>query len=170
MKASKRDIVFNDLWATKSSGFLIPLFSIRTKNSLGIGDIGDLYPLIDWAAEHGQRIIQLLPINDTSPSDASPYAAISSFAVNPLYIEISSIGEISKSPSARLLMKEWEADGTIENLKTSKKIDYVAVRAVKMALLSDAFSVFWKSDLLKGTKKAQNFNRFIEEEKAWLSD
>ena len=170
MKTSKRDIVFNDLWATKSSGFLIPLFSIRTKNSLGIGDIGDLYPLIDWAAEHAQRIIQLLPINDTSPTDASPYAAISSFAVNPLYIEIARINEISKSPSARLLMEEWEADGTIANLKASKKIDYVAVRAVKMALLSDAFSVFWKKDFLKKTKKAQTFNHFIEKEKAWLSD
>lgn len=170
MAESKCDIVFNDLWATKSSGFLIPLFSVRTNNSLGIGDIGDLYPLIDWAAEHGQRIIQLLPINDTSPSDASPYAATSSFAVNPLYIEISRIDEISKSPSAKLLMKEWEADGTIENLKRSKKIDYVAVRAVKMALLAEAFSVFWKSDFLKNTKKARNFNQFIDEERAWLGD
>ncbi|MDT8316794.1 MAG: 4-alpha-glucanotransferase [bacterium] len=170
MTESKGDIVFNDLWAIKSSGFMIPLFSIRTNNSLGIGDIGDLYPLIDWAAEHGQKIIQLLPINDTSPSDASPYAAISSFAVNPLYIEISRIDEISKSSSARLLMKEWEADGTIETLKRSKKIDYVAVRAVKMALLADAFSVFWKSDFSKSTKKAENFNKFMKKEKAWLSD
>lgn len=170
MTESKRDIIFNDLWATKSSGFLIPLFSIRTEKSLGIGDIGDLYPLIDWAAEHGQRIIQLLPINDTSPTDASPYAAISSFAVNPLYIDISRIDEISKSPSARLLMKEWEADGTIENLKKSKRIDYVAVRAVKMALLADAFSFFWKKDYSKNTKNAKIFNQFIYEEKAWLSD
>ena len=170
MTESKCNIVFNDLWATKSSGFLIPLFSIRTKNSLGIGDIGDLYPLIDWAAEHGQRIIQLLPINDTSPSDASPYAAISSFAVNPLYIEISRIDEFSKSPSAGLLMKEWEADGTIENLKAAKKIDYLAVRAVKMALLAESFSVFCKNDFLKRTKKGQKFNNFIEKERTWLSD
>lgn len=170
MTESKSNIIFNDLWATKSSGFLIPLFSIRTKNSLGIGDIGDLYPLIDWAAEHGQRIIQLLPINDTSPSDASPYAAVSSFAVNPLYIEISRIDEFTKSPSAGLLMKEWEADGTIENLKAAKKIDYLAVRAVKMALLAESFSVFCKSDFLKKTKKGQKFNNFIEEEREWLSD
>jgi len=170
MAESKRDIVFNDLWATKSSGFLIPLFSVRTNNSLGIGDIGDLYPLIDWAAGHGQRIIQLLPINDTSPSDASPYAAISSFAVNPLYIDISRIKEISKSPSAKLLMKEWEADGTIENLKRSRKIDYLAVRAVKMALLAEAFSVFWKGDFLKNTRKAGDFNQFMEGEKGWIDD
>lgn len=170
MIESKGDIVFNDLWATKSSGFLIPLFSIRTKNSLGIGDIGDLYPLIDWAADHGQRIIQLLPINDTSPSDASPYAAISSFAVNPLYIDLSPIDEISKSPSAKLLMKEWNADGTIENIKTSKKIDYIAVRAVKMALLAEAFALFWKKDFLKGTEKTAKFKDFMKEERAWLSD
>ena len=67
-------------------------------------------------------------------------------------------------------MKEWEADGTIGNLKSSKKIDYVAVRAVKMALLADTFSVFWQKDFLRNTKECQNFNHFIEEEKEWLTD
>ena len=59
-----KEKIYNDLVATKSAGFLIPLFSIRTGRSLGIGDIGDLYSLIDWAVDHKQKIIQLLPLNE----------------------------------------------------------------------------------------------------------
>ena len=107
------DLLYNDLWATKSAGFLLPLFSVKTEKSLGIGDIGDLYPLIDWASEHGQKIIQLLPINDTSPGDASPYAAISTYAANPLYINLDMLEDVQNSEGAQLLLKEWAADGKL---------------------------------------------------------
>lgn len=164
------DLLYNDLWATKSAGFLLPLFSVKTEKSLGIGDIGDLYPLIDWASEHGQKIIQLLPINDTSPGDASPYAAISTYAANPLYINLDMLEDVQNSEGAKRLLKEWSADGTLDAIKESAKVDYKAVRAVKMALLAEGFKHFLKEELEHGNDRSDEFLIFIENEKSWLLD
>lgn len=170
MSNLKSNIVYNDLWARKSSGFLIPLFSIRTTKSLGIGDIGDLFPLIDWAAQKGQKIIQLLPINDTSPGDASPYAAISTYAANPLYLNIDMIYELEKSKGRSLLLKEWALDGTLDIIRDSKRVDYKAVRAVKMGLLAECFDHFYREEWEHGGDMADELLLFIENEKKWLLD
>lgn len=170
MKRPDNGIVYNDLWATRSAGFLIPLFSVRTEKSLGIGDIGDLYPLIDWAAEHGQRIIQLLPLNDTRPGDPSPYAAVSAFAVNPLYINTGEVEDVTHSEEAGVLLREWEADGTLDALRRSNRIDYNAVRAVKMALLAEGFRHFLRNEWKKDTERAGEFSGFMAREEWWLRD
>lgn len=68
-------------------GLVIPLFSLRTKNSHGIGEFLDLIPVIDWMSELGLDVLQLLPINDTHGSP-SPYDTFSSFALNPIYISL----------------------------------------------------------------------------------
>lgn len=161
---------YNDLWARKSAGFLLPLFSLKSKNSLGIGDTGDLYRLIDWAAKHEQSIVQVLPLNDTSPGDPSPYAAISAFAVNPLYIDINAVEEVNDSAEARHMMQEWQADGTMTALKNSKSVDYTAVRAVKMSLLWAGFSHFLKESWEGESEKRDDLILFIESEKTWLRD
>lgn len=165
-----KNIIYNDLWFRKSSGFLIPLFSIRSGNSLGIGDIGDMHRLIDWTTDHGQSVIQLLPLNDTSPADPSPYAAISAFAVNPLYIHIPDVKEVTRSVNARRILDEWETDGTIDTLRQSDKVDYPAVRAVKMALLSEGFQIFMQEEWKKKSRKAKSLARFMKSEKWWLRD
>ncbi len=163
-------MTLNDLWARKSAGFLIPLFSLRTEKSLGIGDISDLYPLIDWAADHGQSIVQLLPINDIRPGDASPYAAVSAFATNPLYINIDAVSDVAASKEAGVLIREWEADGTFNSLRVSEKVDYVAVRAVKMALLKEGFQTFLKNEWEAHTERGDALALFIDSERHWLQD
>src|ERR1700742_2002568 len=71
----------------KLAGLLAPLFALRGPNDLGIGDIGALRDFIDWSAEQGFRVVQLLPVNETG-NDHSPYNAISSVALDPTTIEI----------------------------------------------------------------------------------
>ena len=164
------EISFNDLWARKSAGFLLPLFSLKSKNSLGIGDTGDLYRIIDWAADHEQRIVQLLPLNDTSPGDPSPYAAISAFAVNPLYIDINAVEEVRQSEEARHMLREWEADATLMTLKNNRCVDYTTVRAVKMSLLWAGFLHFLKESWEGESEKRDQLILFIESEKDWLRD
>src|SRR4051794_25659258 len=66
----------------KIAGVLAPLFALRRENDLGIGDLKALQEFIDWAAEIGFRLVQLLPINEMG-GDHSPYNAISSVAVEP---------------------------------------------------------------------------------------
>ena len=66
----------------KIAGVLVPVFALRGENDLGIGDIGALREFIDWAAEIGFKLVQLLPINETG-TDNSPYNAISAMAIEP---------------------------------------------------------------------------------------
>ena len=77
------------------AGTLIPVFSLRTRRSFGVGDFGDLRMMIDWVATTGQRLLQILPINDTTSShtwgDSYPYSCISVFALHPQYIELAAL-------------------------------------------------------------------------------
>ena len=80
----------NNTW--KGAGVAIPVFNLRSKKSFGVGEFNDLELLADWADSVGLRVIQILPVNDTianhSWSDSYPYAAISAFALHPLYINL----------------------------------------------------------------------------------
>src|ERR1700687_4948628 len=70
------------------AGLLIPLFSLRTTDDLGRGEIRGLIPMADFALATGHRMIQLLPIDETAPGETSPYGAMSVLAIDPLYISV----------------------------------------------------------------------------------
>jgi 4-alpha-glucanotransferase len=76
----------------KGAGVSIPVFSLRSKEGWGVGKFGDLKLLVDWAKKTGLQLIQILPVNDTSATDtwadSYPYAAISAFALHPMYLNI----------------------------------------------------------------------------------
>ena len=83
----------NNTW--KGAGISIPVFSLRTRDSFGTGEFNDLKPFIDWAKKLGLKLIQILPVNDTNAThtwrDSYPYAAISVFALNPIYINLETV-------------------------------------------------------------------------------
>src|SRR6266851_1528582 len=81
---------------TRAAGILIPLFSLRTPTDLGSGEITDLLPFSDFALAMGHRVIQLLPLTESSPGDASPYNALSTFAIDPLAIGIAELPGVSR--------------------------------------------------------------------------
>ena len=76
----------------KGAGVAVPVFSLRTEDGFGIGEFQDLKKLADWAVRTGQKMIQTLPINDTTlthtNTDSYPYNAVSVFALHPIYINI----------------------------------------------------------------------------------
>jgi len=80
----------NNTW--KGSGVAIPVFSLRSRNSFGVGEFTDIKLLVDWSKAAGLKLIQLLPINDTMANfnwmDSYPYSAVSAFALHPLYINL----------------------------------------------------------------------------------
>src|SRR2546422_3446299 len=83
------------------AGLLAPLFALRGENDLGIGDVGALREFVDWAAEAGFGVVQLLPINETG-NDHSPYNAISSVALDPTTIEIAAVADLTRENFAEL--------------------------------------------------------------------
>lgn len=149
----------------RTAGVLVPVFSIRTSDDLGIGDVAGLNALIDWAAESGYGFLQLLPINETGP-DNSPYNAISSVALEPLTIDCSPRG-LDGLPEAeywRLLQQHQ-----VDRLRRGA-VDYEGVRNLKQALLWEGFSTFLENDYEKGTSSDEDFHTFCEEENDWLGD
>ncbi len=117
----------------KRFGICAPLFSLRTLRDAGVGDIGDLYPLVDWCRRIGASVIQLLPINDMG-LDSVPYSALSAFALDPIYIALDRVDEIASAPD---LCERLARLST--TLNQGARIDYLQVRREKGALLEEAF-------------------------------
>ena len=137
-------------------GILIPVFSLRRDNDLGIGDTRALLEMIKWAAANKVGFLQLLPINETG-ADNSPYNAISSVALDPLLIDLEAIPEIEAS-DIKAIAKELGIDSNTENL-----VDYETVRTAKWGLLAKGFDAFWATELLN-----TEFDAFCIEEAEWL--
>ncbi len=137
-------------------GILIPVFSLRRDNDLGIGDTQALLEMIKWAAANKVGFLQLLPINETG-ADNSPYNAISSVALDPLLIDLEAIPEIEAS-DIKSIAKELGIDSNTENL-----VDYETVRTAKWGLLAKGFDAFWATELVN-----TEFDAFCIEEAEWL--
>ncbi|MFL6530601.1 MAG: 4-alpha-glucanotransferase, partial [Chthoniobacterales bacterium] len=138
------------------AGVLTPLFAIRTDDDLGIGDLAGLRQFIDWAAEVGFKLVQLLPINETG-GDNSPYNAISAMAIEPTTLHL------APGSPAELTQEDFDAVLAGFNLKTlrSGAVHYDKVRKLKRALLDKAFARF---------RPNESFAAFREKEKSWLND
>jgi 4-alpha-glucanotransferase len=145
----------------RRAGMLAPVPSLRRKGDLGIGDVGALRELVDWAAEYGVGFLQLLPINETG-GDHSPYNAISSVALEPSLIDLQAVEELEESDleAARLVMPGQVLSGEL--------VDYAAVKLVKRGLLETAFGRFWEA--AHEGERWEEFVRFQEEERGWLED
>ncbi|MCB1237986.1 MAG: 4-alpha-glucanotransferase, partial [Verrucomicrobiae bacterium] len=150
----------------RSAGVLVPVFSLRTEDDQGIGDVEGLRQFIDWAADARFGFVQLLPVNETGP-DNSPYNAISSVAIEPMTIDCrpgKGLADLSAELYAEVL-----AGQDMEALR-SGAVKYEAVRALKLDLLWRAFSGFVEGHYQQGTVRDEEFHQFCEREKDWLGD
>lgn len=145
----------------KGSGVAIPVFSLRSKDSFGTGEFTDIKLLIDWAKLTGLKLIQLLPINDTTANhnamDSYPYAAISAFALNPLYINLSKVA----GSSGKEILKSYNKKQ--KELNDLAHLDYDQVMKFKLSLLKELY--IQQRPLLANDGK---YEIFINENKAWL--
>jgi 4-alpha-glucanotransferase len=144
----------------RHAGILIPAFSTRREGDFGIGDTLALQQWVDWAARHGTDFIQLLPVNENGP-DESPYSAISSAALDPIYLTL----DETRIPWLAAADVASARDGLGPALQ-SERVDYPAVRRAKRSLLELAWSKFECA----GKNFERDFARFRREEKDWLDD
>lgn len=145
----------------KGAGVAMPVFSLRRINGFGVGEFSDLKLLVDWAYKTGLRMIQILPVNDTiathSWKDSYPYAAISVFALHPIYINPTKIGNLNSDITGKII----EAQGKF--LNSLEKIDYESV----MALKSRFFKLIYDQQKDRFLNEP-GFLEFFEENKFWL--
>jgi len=144
----------------RTAGILLPAFSPRRDGDLGIGDTLALREWIDWAAEHHVGFIQLLPINENG-ADESPYSAISSTALDPIYLALDA-GEIPGLSDTDVS----KARAQLGEAQQAKLVDYPVVRRVKRTLLELAWSRFGEAEALM----IEEFDQFKREESEWLDD
>lgn len=144
----------------RQAGILIPAFSARRKGDLGVGDTHALRDWIDWAAATGVSFLQLLPINENGHEE-SPYSAISSAALDPIYLTL--------EPSELPWLPAGEFDRARDQLgaaATAARVDYPRVRQAKNELLERAWASFGEAN----AKLRQDFAKYRETEAGWLDD
>jgi 4-alpha-glucanotransferase len=152
----------------RRAGILVPLFSIPSSRSWGIGEIGDIRPLVEWLEAAGQRILQLLPINEMPPDETSPYSALSAMAIDPQFISVADLEDFQALGGEAALGPDLRA--RLARLRERHGIDYAGVRELKQIALHGAFARFKQEDWRAATPRAARFRRYVEEEASWLED
>ena len=147
------------LW--KAAGVAIPVFSLRSEKSFGIGEFLDLLPFIDWTKSVGMEIIQILPINDTTQThswvDSYPYNAISIFALHPLYLNLEAIGKLKDKALHEFYQRKQK------EINQLASIDYDEVDSLKWQFFREIFKQNGEKTL-----RSADYIRFFETNKEWL--
>ena len=148
-----------DTW--RAAGVVIPVFSLRSEHSYGVGDFGDLRRFVDWAVATGMKVIQVLPVNDTTIhhqwSESCPYNIVSAFALHPHYVDLEAAGTLrSKDHMTQFLRRRQE-------LNALQDSDYESVDRVKNEYLRELFKE-------QGDKvmASEDFKAFVHENEEWL--
>ena len=152
---------FFPVYPWKGAGTVIPVFSLRTEGSFGVGDFGDLKQMVDWCDKTRQRILQVLPINDTNMTgtwqDSYPYNSISIYALHPQYCDLRQL------PAIKDEAKRAEMEQLRQELNALPQIDYERMFKAKMDYLHLLFEQEWTKE-----SKSAEYKAFFEQNKEWL--
>lgn len=159
--AMELDQAFFRIWNTKVAGTLVPVFSLRSRDNFGVGDFGDLKKMVDFVASTGQRVLQVLPINDTTTThtwvDSYPYSCISIFALHPQYVDLTALPPLADD-------NERERFETLRReLNALPQVDYERVNNAKTEYLQLLYRQIGKK--MMSTAK---YRHFFDDNKQWL--
>ncbi len=150
----------NNTW--KGAGVAIPVFSLRSKRSFGVGEFSDLELLVDWARKAGLKLVQILPVNDTSANhnwqDSYPYATISAFALHPLYLNLEKAAGRKYAGLIKPLRDKQK------ELNRLPEVDYEQVMKIKLLAVRELYEL-QKEEFLEDP----DFLQFFEKNKHWLA-
>jgi 4-alpha-glucanotransferase len=148
-----------NIW--KGTGVAIPVFSLRSERSFGVGEFEDLKLLADWAQEAGLKLIQILPVNETTAThtwtDSYPYASISVFALHPLYLNLAAVAD----PKNQTLLTALEPER--RRLNALDTVDYEAVMKVKLDFVRQIFP-----SQKAATFQSRDYRKFFADNRHWL--
>ena len=152
---------FFPIYPWKGAGTVIPIFSLRSEGSFGVGDFGDLKMMVDWASKTNQRIIQVLPINDTNIThtwqDSYPYNSISIYALHPQYTDFRQLPELKD------LEQKKQFEQLRQELNALPQIDYERMFTAKMDYLHALFVQEWAN-----VKRRASYKDFFKQNEEWL--
>jgi len=152
----------------RHAGVLVPLFSIPSTASWGVGEIGDIPAFASWLASAGQDLVQLLPVNEMAAGQHSPYSAMSAMAIDPIYISVHALEDFLAAGGEPAL--SGEAREALAAARAADAVDYERVRFAKREALRAAFARFVDHEWRQRTPRAAALAAFIERERWWLDD
>ncbi|MCG8475792.1 MAG: 4-alpha-glucanotransferase, partial [Cytophagales bacterium] len=145
----------------RGTGVAVPVFSLRTEQSTGVGEFLDIKKLVDWSKIVGVKMIQLLPINDTTAAhkwtDSYPYSAISVFAMHPMYLNLEALPGSHPETMRKTIRKKRDEFNSLEH------VEYVEVNAFKWQIIREIFA-----ETKKSVFHTKAFNTFFQENERWL--
>ncbi len=150
-----------DLPDWKGAGVAVPVFSLKSADSYGVGDFGDLKKIIDWAIHTHQKVVQILPVNDTSMThtwtDSYPYNSISIYAFHPMYANLGTLGTLKDKKKATYFAEKQK------ELNTCTTVDYEAVNKIKW----EYFRLIFAQEGAK-IMESEDFRNFFANNREWL--
>ncbi len=121
-----------------------------------------------WLGSAGQRLLQLLPINEMPPAETSPYSALSAMAIDPQFIALESLEDFAAIGGEAAL--EPEVRRRLDAVRVSPRLEYRSIRELKQLALRRAFAHFRDIELASGTRRGSAFRAFVDEQAWWLDD
>jgi 4-alpha-glucanotransferase len=153
---------------SRTAGVLIPLFSLRSATDWGVGEIPDLVPFARWSSGAGIGVAQVLPVAEAARGQNSPYAALSAFAIDPVYLAIDALDDFAEAGGHDALTA---ADRTLlTEVRRSPTVRWNEVRALKTRALEVAFQSFVREQWQRKTRRARELERFAREQAVWIDD
>ncbi len=152
----------------RQAGVLLPLFSIRSSADWGVGEIPDLVPWARWCAAAGFSAAQVLPVNEASRGQNSPYAALSAFAIDPVYVGVGALEDFEAAGGLAALSREDAA--LLDSVRASPAVRWDEVRGLKRRALDLAFRRFEREEWGRRSSRARALEEFARQEAAWLDD
>ena len=158
-----------DFFHGRHAGLLVPLFSMPSRASWGIGEIPDLPRLGAWMAEAGFSFVQLLPINEMADGQNSPYSAMSAMAIDPIFIAASDMVDV-KALGGEEAMLSGDERARLAAARQSRSVDYASVRALKNRVFRAAFDHFRAAEWERNGPRAHRLKIFLDRARWWLDD
>ena len=152
----------------RRAGLLVPLFSIPSSRSWGIGEIGDIAAMTRWLETAGVRLLQLLPTNEMPPLETSPYSALSAMAIDPQFISVEHLEDFAALGGEQRLEPDLRA--RLESVRATPSVDYVNVRELKQIALRRSFARFRDTEWNGDTRRAAALRGYIDDQAWWLDE
>jgi len=152
----------------RRAGLLIPLFSLASSKSWGIGEFADLPRMAAWLQRAGLRVLLTLPLNEMPAGETSPYSALSAMALDPQFITLELVDDFQAIGGESSL--EPELRTKLDAARRASSIDYATVRELKQIALRRSFARFLDAEWRRSTPRASALRAFIDAQAWWLDD
>lgn len=160
------DLKENKVINSRSTGVLLPLSAMRSSQDWGCGDLSSLKDWLTFFSKQGLKVLQILPINETAPSENCPYSALSTYAIDPVYISIPNIPEYRQCVKAQEVTEKIKKD--IEDWRNSKTTQFRQIKAAKYWVLWETYLYFLQEEKIKNTTRYQDFLAFEKKNFSWI--